>query len=178
MNYIDVIIIVILVAGMVRGFFNGFVKEVASLLALILGIWGAIKFSGFTAEKLYDYFDLTGNYVGIVSFLITFGIIVIIIHFIGMLVDKLVDAVSLNILNKLLGIVFGLFKSILILSVFLVVLNAINDRNHFLPKEKIEQSALYNPVSDIAPAIFPIIGEGGFPQSLDRFKKKTKEITI
>jgi membrane protein required for colicin V production len=178
MNYIDAIIIVILVAGMVRGFINGFVKEVASLLALILGIWGAIKFSGFTAEKLYDYFDLKGNYVGIVSFLITFGIIVVIIHFIGILVDKLVDAVSLSIVNRLLGIVFGLFKSVLILSVFLVVLNAINDRRQFLPKEKIEQSMLYNPVSDIAPAIFPIIGEGGFTQSFDRFKKKTKEITI
>ena len=29
------------------GFINGFVKEVASLAALILGIWGAIKFSSF-----------------------------------------------------------------------------------------------------------------------------------
>jgi membrane protein required for colicin V production len=178
MNYIDVIIIVILGLGMVRGFINGLVKEVASLAALLLGIWGAVKFSGFTAEKLYDYFDLTGKYVGIVSFIITFSIIVVIIHFIGLLVDKLIDAVSLSFINRLLGIIFGLFKSVLILSVVLLVLNAINARKTFLPNDKIEESMLYNPISDIAPAIFPIIGEGGFSQSFDRFKKKSREITI
>jgi membrane protein required for colicin V production len=178
MNYIDIIIIIFLGFAMVRGFINGLVKEVASLAALILGIWGAIKFSSFTADKLYDYFDLTGKYVGIVSFLITFGIIVVVIHFIGLLIDKLVDAVALSFVNRLLGIVFGLFKSILIMSVILVVLNAINVRRQFLPADKIEQSMLYNPISDIAPAIFPIIGEGGFYQGFDRFKKKPKEISI
>jgi membrane protein required for colicin V production len=178
MNYIDIIIIVILGFSMVRGFMNGLVKEVASLAALILGIWGAIRFSSFTAGKLYDYFDMTGKYVGIISFLITFGIIVIIIHFIGLLVDKLMEAVALGFINKLLGIAFGLFKSVIIMSVVFVVLNAIDARRPFLPKEKIEQSMLFNPVSDIAPAIFPIIGEGGFYQSFDRFKKKPEGITI
>jgi membrane protein required for colicin V production len=157
---------------MVRGFINGLVKEVASLAALILGIWGAIKFSGFTAEKLCDYFDMTGKYVGIISFIITFLIIVIIIHFIGMLVDKLMEAVSLGFINRLIGIAFGLLKSVLIMSIVFVVLNTIDVRRPFLPKEKIEQSLLYNPISDIAPAIFPIIGEGGFNRSFERFKKK------
>lgn len=178
MNYIDIIIIIVLAFAMVRGFINGLVKEVASLAALILGIWGAIKFSAFTAEKLYDYFDLTGKYVGLISFLITFGIIVIIIHFIGLLVNKLMEAVALGFINRLLGIAFGLLKSVLIMSVIFVVLNAIDTRRPFLPKEKIEQSLLYNPISDIAPAIFPIIGEGGFYRGFDRFKKKPEEITI
>jgi len=178
MNWIDIAIIAIIIISMVMGFINGFVKEVASLAALILGIWGAIRFSSFTAGKLYDYFDMTGQYVGIISFLITFGIIVIIIHFIGMVVDKLMEAVALGFINKLLGIAFGLFKSILIMSVIFVVMNAIDARRPFLPKEKIEQSMLFNPISDIAPAIFPIIGEGGFYQSFDRFKKKPEVITI
>jgi membrane protein required for colicin V production len=178
MNYIDAIIIIVLGFAIIRGFTNGLVKEVASLAALILGIWGAIKFSNFTAGKLYDYFDMTGKYAGIISFIITFGIIVIVIHFIGVLLDKLMEAVSLGFLNRLLGIVFGLFKSVLILSVIFVVLNAIDARRPFLPKEKIEQSKLYNPISDIAPAIFPIIGEGGFYHSFDRFKKKPEEVTI
>jgi len=178
MNYIDIIIIILLAFAMIRGFINGLVKEVASLAALILGIWGAIRFSSFTAEKLYDYFDMSGQYVGIISFLVTFGIIVIIIHFIGLLVDKLMEAVSLGFINKLLGILFGLFKSVLIMSIIFVVLNAIDARRPFLPKEKIEQSMLYSPISDIAPAIFPIIGEGGFYHSFERFKKKPKEISI
>jgi membrane protein required for colicin V production len=178
MNWLDALIVVILILSLVMGFINGFVKEVASFAALILGIWGAIKFSSFTAAKLYDYFDMTGRYVGIIAFIITFALIVIVIHFIGILADKLVNAVSLGFINRILGIVFGLLKSILIMSVFFAVLNAINAKKSFLPKETIEQSRLYSPISDIAPAIFPIIGEGGFSPSFDRFKKKTEEPAI
>jgi hypothetical protein len=62
--------------------------------------------------------------------------------------------------------------------VFFVILNALDARRPFLPKETIEGSRLYTPISDIAPAIFPIIGEGGFGISFDRFKKKPDEIII
>lgn len=178
MNWIDFVIIILLVFGLARGFIDGFIKELASLLALIVGIWGAIKFSAFTAEKLYDYFDMTGNYVGIVAFLITFVIIVIIIHFIGVLVDNLVKTLSLGFLNRLLGVVFGVFKTALILSVIFVVLNAIDAKHPFLPKETIARSKFYNPIADIAPAIFPLIGEGNFDKSFDRLKKKPDGITI
>ncbi len=178
MNWIDIAIIVILALSMVMGFIHGLVKEVASLAALILGIWGAIKFSGFTAEKLYDYFDMTGQYVGVIAFIITFGIIVVIIHFIGIIADKIVDAVALGFVNRLLGIAFGLLKSVLIMSVFFSVMNAVNERKPFLPEDKIQSSMFYNPISDIAPAMFPIIGEGGFYRSFDRFKKKPEDVTI
>ena len=178
MSWLDAIIVVILILSLVMGFINGFVKEVASLAALILGIWGAIKFSTFTAGKLYDYFDMTGHYVGIIAFIITFGIIVVIINFIGILADKVINAAALGFINRILGIVFGLLKSVLIMSVFFVVLNAIDARKSFLPKKTIEESKFYNPISDIATAIFPIIGEGGFNRSFDRFKKKPEDQSI
>jgi membrane protein required for colicin V production len=178
MNWLDAVIVVVLILSLVTGFINGLVKEVASLAALILGIWGAIRFSSFTAAKLYDYFDMTGRYVGIIAFLITFGLIVVLIHFVGILADKVVNAASLGFINRILGIVFGLLKSVLIMSVFFVVLNALDARRSFLPKKTIEESKFYNPISDIAPAIFPIIGEGGFNRSFDRFKKKPQEPVI
>ena len=178
MNWIDLIIVIILIISLVRGFIDGFVREVASLAALILGIWGAIRFSSFTAGKLYDWFDMTGQYVGLIAFLITFGVIVIIIHFIGIIADKIIDTVSLGFLNRILGIVFGLFKSVLIMSVFFVILNAIDARKPFLPKTTIEESKFYNPIADIAPALFPLIGEGGYNRSFERFKKKPEEILI
>jgi len=175
MNWIDLFIIVILIIALVRGFTDGLIKEVAALAALILGIWGAIKFSSFTAGKLYEWFDMTGQFVGIISFLITFGVIVIIIHFIGIIADKIVDAASIGFMNRLLGMLFGVFKSALILSVFFVILNAIDARRSFLPKAAIDQSRLYNPIADLAPAIFPVIGEGGYNRSFERFKKQPEE---
>jgi len=178
MNWIDLIIVIILIISFVMGFIHGFIKEVASLAALILGIWGAIRFSAFTAGKLYDYFDMNGQYVGIIAFLISFGLIVVIIHFVGIVAEKLVKAVALGFVNRLLGIVFGVLKSMLIMSVFFVILNALDARRPFLPKETIENSIFYNRISDFAPAIFPIIGEGGYNRSIERFKKKPGDITI
>ncbi len=178
MNWIDIVIIIILGGSMISGFINGLVKEVASLAALILGIWGAIKFSGYTAGRLYDFFDMNGQYVGIIAFVITFAIIVIIIHFIGILADRIVTAVALGFINRLLGIVISLLKSVVIMSVIFVVLNAIDVRRPILPREKIEASIFYNPISDIAPMLFPIIGEGGFYRSFERFKKKPDDVII
>jgi membrane protein required for colicin V production len=172
MNWIDFVIIILLVFGLARGFIDGFIKELASLLALILGIWGAIRFSSYTAEKLYDYFDMTGQYVGIIAFLITFVIIVILVHFVGTIIDRFVEKISLGTLNSLLGLLFGLFKTALILSVIFTVLNALNAKHRFLPAKQIEASRLYNPIADIAPALFPVIGEGSFDKSFDRLKKK------
>lgn len=178
MNWIDAVIIVILILSVITGFINGFVKEVASLAALVLGIWGAIRFSAFTAGLLYDYFDMTGQYVGIVAFVITFSLIVVLIHFIGIIADKIVTSVSLGFINRLLGMAFGLLKTILIMSVLFVVLNVLDSKRPFLPKDKIESSSFYNPISDIAPAIFPIIGEGGFGISFERFRKKPADPII
>jgi membrane protein required for colicin V production len=178
MYLIDVIILIILIFAIVRGFINGLIKEVASLAALILGIWGAIKFSSFTAAKLYDYFDMAGHYVGIIAFIITFLIIVVLIHFVGILVDKLVTAVSLSFVNRILGIVFGLLKALLIMSVVFVILNTIDSQNHFLPGKQIERSKFYRPVSKIAPAIFPIIGDMVFKREDDGVKKEPEGVSI
>lgn len=175
MNWIDLIIVVLLIIAIVRGFTDGLVREVASLAALILGIWGAIKFSSFTAGKLYEWFDMSGQFVGLIAFLITFGVIVVIIHFIGIIADKVIDAASLGFLNRVLGMVFGFFKSVLILSVFFVILNAIDARRNFLPEEAIAQSKFYIPIADIAPLIFPVIGEGVYERSFDRFRKRPEE---
>ena len=73
-----------------------------------------------------------------------------------MMADKIVNAVALGFINRLLGIVFGVFKTVMIMSVIFVVMNAIDAKRPFLPKERIEDiPCSINPISDIAPAIFP-----------------------
>ena len=175
MNWIDFVIVILIVLSVISGFSHGLVKEVASLVGLILGIWGAIKFSTFTAEKLNEWFDMSGQYVGIIAFVITFCAIVVVIHFIGVMADKVVDAVSIGFLNRLLGMAFGAVKNIMILSVIFTILNAIDARRPFLPKA-VDESKFYAPISDIVPSIFPVIGEGDLKKSFDRFKKQTAPV--
>ena len=92
MNWIDFIIIALLGFGLIRGFMDGLIIEVAQLAALVLGIWGAIHFSGWTAGKLAGWFDIQTAWLGIFAFAITFIIIVIGINLLGRLLDKLLRA--------------------------------------------------------------------------------------
>ena len=45
MNYLDIIIAIPLVWGIVIGFKKGFVIEIASLIAILAGVYGSIHFS-------------------------------------------------------------------------------------------------------------------------------------
>jgi len=77
MNIFDVVIAVILIIAFVRGFIKGFFVEIASLIALIGGVYGAIHFSYFAANILKKYVDWSENYIALTAFAVTFIIIVI-----------------------------------------------------------------------------------------------------
>ncbi|MDT0558211.1 CvpA family protein [Ichthyenterobacterium sp. W332] len=157
MTVIDIVIGALLLFGLIRGLFKGLFVEVASLLALVLGVYGAIHFSNFAADFLQNRTDWTEKTINITAFAITFAIIVLAISLAGKALTKLADFASLGILNKLLGAVFGALKIGLILSVLLIVFDRMNNTLPFLEKEDLEDSVLYSPVKSIAPLIFPSI---------------------
>ena len=79
MNTFDIIIAALLLFGFIRGLLKGLFVEVASLVALIAGVYGAIHFSYFVGNFLADHVSWDARYITIVSFSITFAIIVLVI---------------------------------------------------------------------------------------------------
>ena len=118
MNVLDIILAALLLFGLVRGFMKGLFVEVASLVALIAGVYGAIHFSNFAAEFLQSKTEWNEKTINITAFAITFVVIILTISLAGKALTKLADFAALGILNKLLGGVFGALKIGLILSVF------------------------------------------------------------
>ncbi len=157
MNYIDIILVIPLMWGAYKGYKKGLVTEIASLVALLLGIWGAIKFSGMTSDFLASSFDFTSEYLPIIAFALTFVVIVIGVHLVAKLVDKLVKAVALGLVNRILGSVFGALKFAFIISIILVILNQLDEKAKFIPKDLKEESLLYEPMSKVAPIIYPSV---------------------
>ncbi|MDD2382106.1 MAG: CvpA family protein [Mariniphaga sp.] len=157
MNYIDIIIGLILLVAAINGFRKGFVSELASLAALILGIWGAIEFSYITVDLIEKYFHPEHDYINIISFILTFVVIVILVHIIGSSVNKLVEAAMMGFLNKMAGLVFGIVRSALILSIILLLFDRVNKDVEIISPETTLESRLYEPVRNLAPSIFPFI---------------------
>ena len=157
MNYIDIVLGLLLAFSAISGFRKGLIVELASLAALILGIWGAIEFSDVTSEFLIENFNMNSDHLNIISFVVTFVVIVILVHIVGSVVNKLVETVMLGFVNKLAGLVFGILKSALILSIILVVFDKIDEDVEILSNEAKAESRLYGPIRNLAPSIFPFI---------------------
>ncbi|WP_431157268.1 CvpA family protein [Winogradskyella poriferorum] len=155
MSIIDIVLGALLLFGLIRGAMKGLFVEVASLLALVLGVYGAIHFSFFASGFLESKVDWSEKTINIVAFAITFVIIVLAISLAGKALTKLADFAALGLLNKLLGGAFGALKIGLILSILLIVFNKLNKTLPFIEKEDLEESVLYEPVKSLAPMIFP-----------------------
>jgi len=155
MNTFDIIIAAFLTFGFIRGLLKGLFVEVASLVALIAGIYGAIHFSYFVGNLLAEHVTWQERYITIISFAITFAIIVLVIGLLGKMLTKIADFASLGLLNKLFGGIFGALKVGLILSIILLVFTKLNNTIPFISKEQKANAVLYEPVKNLAPTLFP-----------------------
>ncbi|MGD9976352.1 MAG: CvpA family protein [Bacteroidales bacterium] len=166
---VDIILAGILILGAIQGFRQGFIAQLVSLAALLLGIWGAIHFSDYTATLLTERFNLDNAYLPLISFAITFAVIVIAVHFLGKLLESLFDLTVLGIINKISGLIFGLAKYAFILSVIIVLTERVNASINLYSKNATNKSIVYGPLSKLAPAVFPYLH---FESIKNSFKEK------
>ncbi|WP_159019110.1 CvpA family protein [Algibacter sp. L3A6] len=157
MGVIDIVLGALILFGLVRGFMKGLFVEVASLVALVAGVYGAIHFSDFAAEFLNDKTDWDEKTISITAFAVTFIVIILAISLAGKALTKLADFAALGIINKLAGGVFGALKIAVILSVVLIVFDRMNNTITFVDEENVDDSMLYMPVKSLVPMIFPNI---------------------
>ncbi|PKQ62467.1 hypothetical protein BZG02_12115 [Labilibaculum filiforme] len=174
MSIIDILIGIPLLWAMVKGFKNGFVFEIATLIALIFGIYGAIHFSDFTAQFIRDRFSYDSEYMGYISFGITFIVIVIIVHIIGKLLNSFIEAIALGMFNRILGMLFGLLKGILIIGIVVYFVDYLDRKFEFISDEKKEDSYLYNPMTIVSETMFEWF-HSDFSETKDRLKEKVKK---
>jgi len=157
MNWIDIIILVLIILSAIRGFSRGFILELASLVGLIAGIYAAIYFSDFTRELLYRWFQWDGKYMPLISFLVTFAIVSAIVFLIGLLLEKIISLTALGLLNKLAGAVFAALQAVVMISVILYAINIFDHNKKVISEKAKSNSALYEPIASIVPSLLPFI---------------------
>ena len=172
MNYLDIIIAVPLLYGLIKGFFNGLVKEVTSLLAFFIGVYVAINFSEYLEPKFIDILDGYQEFVPVLAFGVLFLVSVLCIKTLGYFIDKLTKVLALGVFSRLFGGVFGFLKVVVIFSFLLFVINDYNLVN----KQTRDSSVLLEPLTDIAKIITPQLKKHKyFLETMDIETKKAKE---
>ncbi len=158
---LDIIGGIIILIGTIRGYSNGFVIELTQIASVFIGIIIALKYTNVIAAFAHQQIAFSFELIQIVVFFILFALVVMIMRFIGNLITRLLKLIFLGWFNRLLGIVFGVIKAMLLLCLLAVITQRVNEIIHIIPQVYFDHSILYQFSLDLGESI------------LDFFSKKT-----
>ncbi len=152
MNIADIAILVVLVAFVFKGLLRGLLKEVCSLLGLVIGAFLAFRYHPPLGEGLASAFGLPSQVCVAISFMAIFLTSVVVFALIGYLLSRFVKLIFLGGFNRVAGGLFGLAQGAVLMA---LVLFAFSVADLPGPIERgMKASQLSPPFIDLGEAIF------------------------
>jgi membrane protein required for colicin V production len=157
MNWFDLVVAILVLVTLAKGFFSGLVMQIASLAGLILGAVFAGRLSAIIAPKLISLTGVSPHIIGPLSYVVAFLIIIVALLFAGKLLQSFVDAIKMNTLNRLAGALFCCAKWVIVFSILTNLIIEF-DQDKQLVKEDIRENSHTCPiVIDIARTVIPYL---------------------
>ena len=121
MNFADLLFLLVALFFVIKGFIRGFISEFMSMAALILGLVAALMFQNQVAALLKDMVK-SDTFRPLVAFFILFIGTYVVVKLVEMLLHNAIEAIKMNSLDRLLGVVWGLLETsvIVLIIVFLI----------------------------------------------------------
>lgn len=157
MNILDIIILICLIPAIIQGLKKGFISQVLSIISIIVGIWMSSKFANVVGEWVAQYITASEQVIRIVSFAIILIGVSLLLAALGKVLESVLNLVMLGWVNKLLGLVFAVLKTVLILGFVVIIANSVITSLGTNPPAIISESILYPYINDIADSVFPYI---------------------
>ncbi len=162
MTWLDIVILLPLLIGLVRGTMRGLITEIIAIAAVILGFIGAKIWGKVFSAWLLTQFTWPQPVCDAVAYALLFLGIAIALNIVGRLLSKLLKAIKLAWVNRLLGATFGVIKWGLIVLAIVFCVNKLDEQFKFLQPELKKQSIIYPEAVKLA------------DQALDYVKTATK----
>ena len=157
MNFIDWLIFILVGLGLAKGLLEGLVRQLVSLMGLILGTWVAIHYADVAGVFLKEIHDFPEYVWKPLSFFLPFIVILLLGNLLATIIQRLLSEIGLGPLNHVAGAIFGGMKAILLISIALNLLQLFDRNNRIIKETTKDESLSYRPVQKIAPAIFPYL---------------------
>ena len=136
LNFVDWTIIVVITASVVLSIIRGFVKEFLSLFIWVIAFFAAVNFEFLATPKINEFL---GN--PDISKIISYVVVFIIALFLGGLVIKFLSGLvkwsGASGFDKLLGVLFGFTRGMLILFIIFLLLPASAQSNESMTNSKL-----------------------------------------
>lgn len=121
MNLLDILIVSTLIFFIVKGLIRGFVREIASLAGVVLGIFLASRHQPDMTEGLKQFLN-PGPYLPLISFIVIFVAVLVGCNVLGWLLRLILRKGPLGWVDRLLGLGFALLKGVIVTYLVIVIL--------------------------------------------------------
>src|SRR5436190_10603182 len=175
---IDIIVAVILIVAVIKGYRQGLIVALFSFVAFAIGLAAAIKLSVVAADYIGKAVKISDKWLPIVSFAVVFLIVVLLVRLGARFIQKTVEFAMLGWLNKLAGILLYAALYILIFSVLVFYADQMN----FIKPETKKESVTYSYIEPLGPKLMDGLGKiipvfkGMFQDLEDFFDNVSKQV--
>lgn len=150
----DIIFAVLLVLAALRGYRQGLIVGLFSLVSIIIGLAAALKLSALMAGWIGSSVNISKEWLPLISFIIVFLLVVLLIRLGARAIEQTVELVMLGWVNKLAGIILYVVIYTLVYSVILFYV----EQMHLLQPETINKSLTYQYVQPWGPKVIDSVG--------------------
>lgn len=157
MSIVDIILLICFVPAVFQGLRKGFIAQVISIVSIIAGIWASAHFADIASTWVAQYITASEQVLKLVSFALILVVVFLVLAAIGKILEGMFNLVSLGWLNKLLGLVFALIKTGLLVGLGIMAFTSINDTFSLVQESVLNESVLYPPLKDLAFEVFPYL---------------------
>lgn len=166
--FIDIIIVLLALWALFKGWQNGLLKEVVSTIGFLVGLVVASLFYSFLGE--YLGMDGTANYVtNVVAFIILWIITPIVLGFVANSLTAALRGMQLGFPNSILGAVVSFVKYLILMSCVFNVMSILG----LVDQSKADKSSLYVPVRNALSVMFT-----GMQQAVRAYQEIQEEDTF
>lgn len=155
LKLIDFIILITIVWFGFKGIKKGLIYEVFSILAFLIGAWGALAFSKITEKFLHVQSEI----MQILAWGITFFVIVALVFIIGKIVKSGISLIIPEIIDKIAGLLFGGLKVLFVFGIIFYYISSIDVNEKVITPEVKEKVIMFKPAYAVASFLLPKIKE-------------------
>ena len=159
MNILDIILLICFVPAIIQGLRKGFIAQAISIISIIVGIWASARFANIVTAWIGQYITASEQVLKLVAFALILIVVFLVLAALGKMLEGVFRLVMLGWLNKLMGVVFALLKTVLIVGLLIIAFTSVNDTFKFVQESVLNESVLYPPLKKLAFEVFPYLKE-------------------
>ncbi len=152
---IDIVFCILIVLALWKGYRQGLILGLFSLLAIFIGLAAAIKLSVLVAGYLERSGKISGPWLPVISFIIVFIAVIILVWLAAKAIESSIKMVMLGWLNRLGGMICYVIIYTLIFSIFLFYA----EKMKWFGPDTIGESRLYEYIAPWGPRAINWLGQ-------------------